>query len=277
MAVIFDYILSKLRLKDSSGGGGGGTVTSVGLALPTNEFTISGSPIVGAGTLTGTWKTQTANKIFAGPASGVDAIPTFRTLVAADIAGLAGNIKSNGSVDFTGTERWVSGVNVLSISPTGLDARGATSAVKISNDGTIIYEEDIASNYISIFRPVTFLIPSASVRTLASIPVAVVASLVNYDTEIITGSVRWLTGFNAYDGITSFYFFTNGCSSNQFQIDCPTTTAPYRQRGVPVNTLLGHKDNLAVSAKIYVTTDFDSTVGTADALITLYVKQTLQL
>src|SRR5436189_3360233 len=38
------------------GGGGGGTVTSVGLSLPVNDYNVSGSPVVGAGTLTGTWK-----------------------------------------------------------------------------------------------------------------------------------------------------------------------------------------------------------------------------
>lgn len=62
----------------------GGTVTSVGLALPT-EFAISGSPVTGAGTLTGSWNTQSANTVFAGPTSGGAATPTFRALVSGDI------------------------------------------------------------------------------------------------------------------------------------------------------------------------------------------------
>jgi hypothetical protein len=65
----------------------GGTVTSVGLALPT-EFAISGSPVTGSGTLTGTWNTQNANTVLAGPSAGVPATPTFRSLVAADIPAL---------------------------------------------------------------------------------------------------------------------------------------------------------------------------------------------
>lgn len=62
----------------------GGTVTSVGLALPT-EFAISGSPVTGSGTLTGSWNAQSANTVLAGPTSGGAATPTFRALVSGDI------------------------------------------------------------------------------------------------------------------------------------------------------------------------------------------------
>lgn len=63
---------------------GVGSVTSVGLSLP-SIFSVSGSPVTGSGTLTGTLATQTANTVFAGPTTGVAATPTFRALVAADI------------------------------------------------------------------------------------------------------------------------------------------------------------------------------------------------
>jgi len=63
---------------------GTGTVTSVGLSLP-SIITVSGSPVTGAGTLTGTLATQTANTIWAGPTTGAAAAPTFRALVAADM------------------------------------------------------------------------------------------------------------------------------------------------------------------------------------------------
>lgn len=64
---------------------GTGSVTSVGLALPASVFTISGSPVTTTGTLTGTFNTQTANTVFAGPSSGGAAVPTFRPLVTADL------------------------------------------------------------------------------------------------------------------------------------------------------------------------------------------------
>lgn len=66
-------------------GPGTGTVTSVGLALPVPLFSVSGSPVTGAGTLSASLKTQTANFIWAGPTSGAAAAPTFRRLTAADI------------------------------------------------------------------------------------------------------------------------------------------------------------------------------------------------
>lgn len=69
------------------GGSGSGTVTSVAAAVPA-EFTISGGPITGSGTLTIGKANQSPNLIFAGPGSGGAAAPTFRALVAADIPGL---------------------------------------------------------------------------------------------------------------------------------------------------------------------------------------------
>lgn len=60
-----------------------GTVTSVGLAAP-SEFTVSGSPVTMAGTLTLAKATQSANTVWAGPASGAAAAPSFRALVLAD-------------------------------------------------------------------------------------------------------------------------------------------------------------------------------------------------
>jgi len=69
-------------------GGSAGTVTSIFLTAPV-EFSVGGSPITTSGTLALTWATEAANKVFAGPSSGGVATPTFRSLVAADINGLA--------------------------------------------------------------------------------------------------------------------------------------------------------------------------------------------
>lgn len=67
--------------------GGSGSVTSVGLTAP-NIFGVTGSPITTSGTIALSLVNQLANTIWAGPTSGSEAAPTFRTLVAADIPDL---------------------------------------------------------------------------------------------------------------------------------------------------------------------------------------------
>src|ERR1019366_5108803 len=71
--------------------GTGGTVTSVGLTdgSTTPIFSISGSPVTTSGTLDFTLINQLPNTVFAGPASGGSAQPTFRSLVSADIPNLS--------------------------------------------------------------------------------------------------------------------------------------------------------------------------------------------
>lgn len=70
--------------KPPSSGGGAGTVTSVALTMPTG-FSVSGSPVTGAGTLAVTLATQAAGYALVGPISGSAATPTFRALDVADI------------------------------------------------------------------------------------------------------------------------------------------------------------------------------------------------
>lgn len=73
-------------------------VTSVAQSVP-SFLTITGSPITSSGTLAIGLATQSPNLVFAGPASGGAAAPTFRTLVAADVSGLGGG---TGTVTNTG-------------------------------------------------------------------------------------------------------------------------------------------------------------------------------
>jgi hypothetical protein len=56
-----------------------GTVTSVGLSVPP-EFSVSNSPITTNGTIAISKATQPINTIFAGPVTGGNAVPTFRTI-----------------------------------------------------------------------------------------------------------------------------------------------------------------------------------------------------
>lgn len=76
---------------------GSGSVTSVALAAPA-EFTVSGSPVTGSGTLTLTKATQAANLVWAGPTAAPSAAPTFRGLVWADLPVAAAGASHTGQV-----------------------------------------------------------------------------------------------------------------------------------------------------------------------------------
>ena len=89
---------------------GSGTVTAVGLAAPSSVFTVSGSPVTSAGTNTLSFNNQSPNLVFAGPASGGSAAPTFRALVTADLPTLSttgwqltGNASTAPPANFVGT------------------------------------------------------------------------------------------------------------------------------------------------------------------------------
>lgn len=108
---------------------GSGTVTSVGLSLPGSILSVSGSPVTGAGTLTGTLVAQTANTAFLGPASGPAAAPTFRALDPADLP--------LGSIN---TVAVYNNAGALVSSPTlGIDALlgGVTQALVIEPNNTV--------------------------------------------------------------------------------------------------------------------------------------------
>ena len=84
---------------------GSGTVTSVSLAAPADIFAVTGSPITVSGTLSINKIVQNANKLYAGPTTGADANPVFRTLVLADLPALtAANIANVPAGNLAATE-----------------------------------------------------------------------------------------------------------------------------------------------------------------------------
>jgi hypothetical protein len=100
-------------------GTGKGTVTSVGLSAPTTDFTVSGSPVTGAGTLALKWTTA--------PTSA----DTANAIVKRDGAGAfqGGRISGNGVGDFgvTGQTDTVVGVGGFANSGYGMQASSNTN------------------------------------------------------------------------------------------------------------------------------------------------------
>lgn len=129
---------------DSGGGGGGGTVTSVALSMP-GIFSVAGSPITGAGTFTVTLANQNAGVVWAGPASGAPAAPSFRALGITEV--LPTGIPNNAVVYSTGAllagdpdHLWDTASGTLLIGLAGsrvgkFDIRGAVSgSVRLTVD-----------------------------------------------------------------------------------------------------------------------------------------------
>lgn len=128
------------------GGGGGGTVTSVGLSLPSAVFNITGSPVTTSGTFTVTFDTQAPNLVFAGPASGVAATPTFRSLTIDDLpAGAIQDIQSvldtgNSAEDQSLTLTSSTTSNVSTLTEVGLLVdSGSTAKSALGTGGLVLY------------------------------------------------------------------------------------------------------------------------------------------
>ena len=73
-------------------GTGNGSVTSVAISVPADEST-SGGPITNAGSIAITRNAQAPNTFLAGPSSGGNAVPAYRTLVSADVSSQRGQHK----------------------------------------------------------------------------------------------------------------------------------------------------------------------------------------
>lgn len=176
-------------------GASGGTVTSVGLTMP-SDFSVSGSPVTGSGTLAVTAANQSANTVKAGPTSGAAAAPTYRALVAADIPALRFHIKTF----FPGAQSSASQLMLrdhaaiaATIPTSGNKASAKTAATGStvltikqngSSVGTITFAASGTSGTFSIGSPVSLAIddiltiegPATADATLADISITLAAA-----------------------------------------------------------------------------------------------------
>ena len=108
---------------------GSGTVSSVELAVP-QEFTISGSPVTSAGTLTLNWASEASGLVLASPASGAGT-PYFRALTPPEIPALDASKLTSGIL---GVLR--GGTGVSSITASGLLIGNDTNPIVSLAPGT---------------------------------------------------------------------------------------------------------------------------------------------
>jgi hypothetical protein len=203
-----------------------GTVTSVALSMP-SVFSVSGSPITSSGTFTVTYNTEAANLVWAGPASGAAAVPTFRSLVVADIPNLPASIITSGvlttTVGGTGVNGSAAANGTLLIgNGTGytLATLTAGSGVTITNgSGTITIAVNAATGYITgtlVSGQVTYANGVNSITSSADMTFSTTAglhvSLVGATNEMVgqnagnstmSGTTLTLFGYQAGTAITS--------------------------------------------------------------------------
>jgi len=103
-------------------GSGSGTVTSVGLTLPSFMNVSGTNPITTSGTFVFGLANVSAGAVFTGPASGADAAPTFKTLLAPNfgISDSSGVLTSNGSGTWSITTPAGTGANKALSNLTGV-------------------------------------------------------------------------------------------------------------------------------------------------------------
>jgi hypothetical protein len=127
-------------LETAVAGAGAGTVTSVGLSLP-NIFTVSGSPVISAGSLTAALASQSANLIFGSP-NGSSGQPTFRALLAADLPTVT--VAKGG----TGLTSLITNNYILASNGTGYEGRLVTVGTGLTlttGTGSMAFALDLAS------------------------------------------------------------------------------------------------------------------------------------
>ena len=208
-----------------------GTVTSVGLTAPA-QFSVTGSPVTGSGTLALSWANQTANYVFAGPASGSAAAPTFRQLVGADIPvfGASGSSHSQGGVPdpgaSAGTTRYLREDGTWA-APTGSGSLAGDSDVSIAspaNNQLLAYVTS-AVKWQNVAWPVDLITfypgaPTASAKVMQAI------------TPQATTFPASLTGSYAKAGTaatlsTTFSITQNGTSIGSINFAASATTGTF--------------------------------------------------
>lgn len=222
-----------------------GTVTSVGLSLP-NIFSVSGSPVTTTGTLTGSLATQNANKVFAGPTTGSDASPTFRTLVAGDIPDLSSTYLTTSSASSTYLPLTGGTISSnLTISGT-LTVNGTTTTINsttVSVDDINIILGDTASPSDATADGGGITLKGTTDKTLTWVD-ATDAWTSNQDFNLVSGKVYEINGTSVLSGstlgsgvtsssLTSVGTLTSGSLGSGF------TTVAVSQGGTGATTLTG--------------------------------------
>ena len=173
---------------------GSGTVTSVALNAPTNEFTVTGSPVTNAGTLALAWKAFSGNKVFASPADGSNLAPSFRSLVDADLPAAISASKISGTL----TKANIPGGTTA----TSFQLNNASGAILANDTGTgfIVYTSDGATVGDLRCRK---LYVTDSIDTVSTTTVNLGDAIIRLLSDVITGTPSTDAGISVRRGAST--------------------------------------------------------------------------
>lgn len=165
---------------------GGGSVTSVGLVLPA-ELTVTNSPVSTTGNLTAAWATEAANKVLAGPTSGVPATPSFRTLVPADFPAGVGTVTSVAltlsvpaallTAGVTGSPVTTTGTLALTINLANQNANSVFAGPTSGGAAAPSFRSLVAADFPGVLlQTTTTSLSSANLLALLATPITLVAA-----------------------------------------------------------------------------------------------------
>src|SRR6267378_162631 len=168
-----------------AGGAGAGSVTSVGLTMPA-EFTVTGSPVIGASTIAVIKANQNANTVYRGPTSGAAAAPVFGPLVTADLPAGTGTVTSVGitmslpafmAVAITGSPITTNGTINLAITFNNQNANLVLASPSSGGAGPMTVRALVAADLPgTVLSSTTTSLSSAQLLTLLGTPVTLVAA-----------------------------------------------------------------------------------------------------
>lgn len=193
-------------------GSGSGSVSSVALSAP-NIFSVSGSPITSSGTLALSLVNQNANLVFASPASGAAAAPTFRSLVSNDLPDLdAGKITTgvfaiarlpvgtgSGTVAAGNDPRFHSQNTDQSTTSASFQLDSGNAGVRIKNNAGVLEARNAADTaYVDIV--VNNLVVRGTTTTIDSNTVNVGDNIINLNADYVGSAPTENAGFTVNRG-----------------------------------------------------------------------------
>lgn len=262
---------------------GTGTVTDFTAGDLSPLFTTSVATSTATPDLTFSLSTQAANKVFAGPSTGADAAPTFRSIVAGDVptlnqntTGSAASFTGSLSGDVTGTQGATVVGKINGVSLAGL----ATGIVK-NTTTTGVPSIAVAADFPTLNQNTsgtaanlsgTPALPdgtTATTQTLGdnSTKLATTAFVLANSTGATGANPTASTGLTAVDGVATTFMRSDAAPAIDVAIN-PTWTALHTFNIVPnvawSALTAGSSDTVAINTQYYVT------AFTSDTTVTGY-------